>query len=117
MRAEIRSLGSLWVDDLTAWVPDREDWALPVRIVAGPDDGPGEESFDVMVCSVAWIADRVDRLGIIDGRHHVLVDSFNWASLSRYLSRRVSECQGDTWSEVAERLGRLGFWEFEDYRD
>jgi immunity protein 8 of polymorphic toxin system len=29
---------------------------------------------------------------------------------------RVQEVEADTWSELGERLGRLGYWEFEDYR-
>jgi hypothetical protein len=28
----------------------------------------------------------------------------------------VQEIEAETWSEVGERLGRLGYWEFEDYR-
>jgi hypothetical protein len=27
----------------------------------------------------------------------------------------VQEVQGETWHEVGERLGRLAYWEFEDY--
>jgi hypothetical protein len=28
----------------------------------------------------------------------------------------VHEVQADTWAEIGERLSRLGYWEFEDYR-
>ena len=29
---------------------------------------------------------------------------------------RVREVEAETWSEIGERLGRLGYWEFEDNR-
>jgi hypothetical protein len=31
--------------------------------------------------------------------------------------RRVANCEGDTWQQVALKVGRLGHWEFEDYRE
>jgi len=30
--------------------------------------------------------------------------------------RGVHEVESDTWAEIGERLGRFGYWEFEDYR-
>lgn len=42
MRAALWFLTALDVDDLPAWTPESERWALGLRIVAGPDDGPGE---------------------------------------------------------------------------
>ena len=32
-----------------------EDFALRVRVFAGPADGQGEESFDLTVCSPEWL--------------------------------------------------------------
>jgi len=39
------------------------------------------------------------------------------AGLESYLARRVERCEGRTWEDVAEQLARLGYWEFEDYRE
>jgi hypothetical protein len=33
-----------------------------------------------------------------------------------YVEQRVARCEGVTWRDVAERLGRPGLWEFEDYQ-
>ncbi|MBW9210511.1 immunity 8 family protein [Mumia sp. zg.B21] len=116
MRAAVRSLLSFDVDELHAWAPDSDAWALGLRVVAGPDDGPGEESFDVTVCSVAWLTEQVRRDGVVDGRHHLIVEWFDWRSLRAYIERRVHQCEGATWREVAEKLARFGYWEFEDYQ-
>jgi hypothetical protein len=107
---------SLDVDDLAAWAPESDNWVLALRLLAGPDDGPGEESFDLTVCSPAWLAERTRRDGILDGRHHLIVERYDWPTLRRYVERYVDQCEGATWRDVAEKLGRLGFWEFEDYR-
>ena len=116
MRAALRSLASYDVEDLSSWVPDSAEWAVGIRILAGPDDGPGEESFDVTVGSLAWLASRVRRDGVVDGRHHLFMESFDWPRLNSYIERRVQGCEGATWPEVAEKLARLGYWEFEDYQ-
>jgi hypothetical protein len=107
---------SLDIDDLANWVPQRANWALGLRILAGPSDGPGEESFDVTVCSVGWLKERVLRDGVLDGRHHLIVESFDWQVLREHVERYVQRCEGETWREVAEKLARFGYWEFEDYQ-
>ena len=115
MRAELRSLGSLYVEDLSSWIPDADEWAVGIQIVAGPVDGPGEETFNLTVCSVAWVALRVAQDGIFDGRHHLVLAGFRWDLVRSYIERRVKLCEGHSWKEVANCLGRLGYWEFEDY--
>jgi len=97
---------------------EAEQFAFRVRLLLGPVDGPGEESFDLTVCSPQWLAVRAPREGLIDGRHHVIVnaESFDPADLRQWLDQRVSSVEAPTWREVGEKLARLGYWEFEDYR-
>lgn len=37
---------------------EAEHLAFDVRLILGPADGPGEESFDLTVCSPEWLAAR-----------------------------------------------------------
>ncbi len=60
---------------------------------------------------------RVQEEGIVDARHTLVVDAFDYAELLRFLDRRVSACEGETWDATAQKLSRLGHWEFEDYRE
>lgn len=95
------------------------EFSLLVRMIVGPLDAPGEESFDVTVCSPEWLALACRRVGgIYDVRHHVVVnvDEFDERALVAWLSARVQEVEAETWSAVGDRLGRLAHWEFEDYR-
>ncbi len=82
----------------------------------GPKGEPGEESFDVTICTVGWLTDRIHEARIVDLRHHVLVASYDYLRLERYLLRQVSACEGPSWPEVAALVGRIGRWEFEDYQ-
>lgn len=116
MRAAIRSLMSLDVNDLEGWRPETDSWAIGLQLLAGPADGLGEESFDLTVASPAWLAARARRDGVVDGRHHLIMESYDWPLLRSYIERRVHQCEGSTWGEVAEKLARLGYWEFEDYK-
>ena len=98
---------------------DPSEFALRVRMIVGPPGSPGEESFDVTVCSPEWLAKTCREVGgIYNARHHLVVDvdDFDVRALRAWLAPRVQEVQAESWSEIGERLGRLGYWEFEDYR-
>lgn len=115
MRAELRALVSLEVDDLASWRPDGEEWAVSLRILAGPAGEPGEESFDLVVCSAAWLGAQALEQGLVDARHHLVADAFHWTRICSYIEKRVAGCEGSLWPEVAEKVSRLGYWEIEDY--
>lgn len=115
MRAVLKSL-DLHPDPST--LPgDPAEFSLNARMIVGPHDGPGEESFDITVCTAEWLRTAA-RSEFYDARHHVVVDfdTFDRNALHAWLARRVESVHADTWTQIGERLGRLGHWEFEDYR-
>lgn len=103
------------VADLRSWSPPTEEFAVLIQLLVGPSDGPGEESFDVTLCTASWLAERAASEHVVDARHHVVVDSYDYDGIDQYFTRRVAACEGSTWQEVAAKLSRLGRWEFEDY--
>jgi Immunity protein 8 len=116
VRAELKHL-HLEPDPATLSA-EPESFSFIARMLIGPSDSPGEESFDVVVCSPQWLAARCREAGLYDARHYLVVDveQFGKRQLHRWLESRVSNVQAETWGEIGERLGRLGYWEFEDYR-
>lgn len=97
---------------------DPASFGFTARMVVGPLNSSGGESFDVWVCTPEWLAVECQRQGgILDARHHVVVDfgSFDQRALREWLQARVERAEGPTWPELANRLSRLGHWEFEDY--
>jgi hypothetical protein len=45
----------------------------------------------------------------------VTVETFDQRALRDWLDARVQELEAPTWREIGERLGRIAYWEFEDY--
>jgi hypothetical protein len=115
MRGELRRMHSPDVPDLRSWSPDQGPAAILVQLMVGPDDGRGEESFDVTLCTADWLGQRARSEGIVDGRHHVVVSDFNYDDVERYFRSRVAACEGSSWQDVAAKVARIGRWEFEDY--
>lgn len=119
MKARVRSLFSTDIDSpLSAYVPpDSGHFALLVRAMVGPDEGPGEESFDILVCTPSWIAQLCEERGFIIGRHHLVVNRYDWRYIEATLKSLIENSSGDSWSQVASKLAQLGHWEFDEYHD
>jgi hypothetical protein len=53
---------------------DPTRFMMLARMIVGPPDAPGEESFDITVCSPEWLARACCKVGgIYNARHHVVV--------------------------------------------
>jgi hypothetical protein len=97
---------------LRSFVPADPAFSMLVQLLVGPSDGPGEESFDVLVCSPEWLRQRGKPT---IGRHHLIVPSYDYDRLLEFVGEYLQGCEGSDWKEVAAKVGRLGRWEFEDY--
>lgn len=68
--AQVKGIYTTDMDRLDLHPPaDPENACLWVRAMVGPGGGPGEESFDIGVCTPKWLADRSQQEGFAVGRH------------------------------------------------
>ena len=116
MRPVVRSAMSSDVDIATYESMDPLDDAVWIRFMVGPSDSIGEESFDVLVCTAAWLARTVRESGPQMGRHHLIVDRMDVGAAIGFLRSQIEALDAPTWPILGERIGRIGAWEFEDYR-
>ena len=86
---------------------------LPCKFT--PQDGPGDETFQITVCTPQAIKALLDHDGIVVGRHLLLVSDLDPAKIEVFLHDRLRRLDGNNWPELAEKIGRLAYWEFEDY--
>lgn len=116
MRAVLKSLE--FDPDPSTLSGDPAEFMLLARMIVGPIDSPGEESFDVTICSPEWLAAASRKVGIYDARHHLVVNvqDLDLSMIRSWLTARVQEVAGESWPDIGERLARLGYWEFEDYQ-
>lgn len=116
MRAAVRGFSSPDVDLHDYRPSDPEDDGFLLQMMVGPADGPGDESFDIIVCSSAWFARLARERGPQIGRHHLVMDRVDIQSVEAFLRRQVEQLDEPSWQELALKVGRLGRWEFEDYQ-
>jgi Immunity protein 8 len=115
IRATIRRFHSPDVD-VEAYEPaDPADAGFLLQLIVGPSGGPGEESFDVTVCTPAWLGRTLLGSGPLIGRHLLIVDTIDLPRIKSFLQAQIEKLDEATWLELAAKLGRLGRWEFEDY--
>jgi hypothetical protein len=115
MRPVIKAFDGIWDEPDEYVSPDPENDSFTLRMLIGPPDSPGLESFDVLVCTPEWLAGAV-REGPQIGRHMLIVERLDLAKVEAFLRQRVEQIRGSTWSEVAEKVARIGYWELEDVR-
>jgi Immunity protein 8 len=117
VRAELKGLDADG-HEVGAFRPD-DPVAFSVNLSAsvGPAGEEGAEQFQFTVCSPRWQAEQPLPKGFAFQRHTLLVDSWDPDVVERAISDLCRRTEGATWRDVATKLSRFGFWEFEDYRE
>lgn len=117
LQPELHWLHSPDLLDMRASIPDDpENFCLLVQALVGPPGDQGEESFDFLVCTPNWLYRSLAEQPAIFGRHYLFVQRYDYELIVATIERLCASISCSNWSEVAERLGRYGQWEFEDYR-
>lgn len=116
MKALIRDIYSSDVDVESYRSADRYDDGQWIRLLIGPDGEPGEESFDVLVCTPRWLARRLNQGGFQFVRHTLLMEAFDLSTAIDLLRHEVASVTGSTWAELLLDLVQIGRWEFQNYR-
>lgn len=116
MIAELKGFYSTEIDDLENYRPeDPEKFAFGLQILVGPKGENVEESFDIEVCTLKWLEEAYGEDDVIMGRHRLMVRYYNYKRIIDFIERYLRTCSGENWQEVAEKVARLGYWEFENY--
>jgi hypothetical protein len=117
MKAQLKRLHSPDVRDLRIFEPQNPtNFQVFVQAMVGPEGDDSYESFDLIVCTPHWLAEKIAREGPVLGLHHIVVAGFDYAELLKFIQGFCSSCEGESWKDVAVKVALLGRWEFEDYR-
>lgn len=85
--------------------------------VTKADDPGGEDFFEFDVHSPDTLQDLLERRGAVLGRGIVVVvDEYDPERVAEEMRPLVESVAGQTWEEVAFRVGSLGPWEFEGWK-
>ncbi|TFZ54494.1 hypothetical protein E4V01_25120 [Methylorubrum sp. Q1] len=91
-----------------------DPYCILIQAMYGIHGQEGDESFDILVCNPSWIELEANN-GIFSGRHYLITTRFDIDVIKKFLIDIALNCAASSWQEAAERLGRYGKWEFEDY--
>jgi hypothetical protein len=112
MRARLKALRSDAVPDLSRYVPAVPgDFAIPLALEVGPLGLRGRERFELLVVTPRWLERRYGRRGAVPGRGKLVVFEWDLERIRAFLARKIEACTGDTWPEVARKVGRIAEWE------
>jgi len=92
---------------------DPADAAVLFEASIGPKGREDAEVFSfVAITPRALARDQGTRWG----RGYLILNHVSWAGVETAVRNLLSQCSGDNWAQVAERLNREMHWEFEAYR-
>jgi hypothetical protein len=115
IKPEIRRFHSPDAPFLDSYVtPANGLFVVLIQMFIGAENGEGEESFDVVVCSSSWI-ERKCAVDPMFCEQMIVARSFDWPKIRKLLEQRVATVHGETWPDVARQLERIGRWEFSGY--
>ncbi|QOT80092.1 hypothetical protein F7R26_021630 [Cupriavidus basilensis] len=86
------------------------------RVGSDDEEGGGGHLYQILACTPARITREYGQAGAIWGRHMLIVFEFDPERIKSEITRYVNGCTGKDFSEMAQKVPRIGAWEFEDYQ-
>ena len=112
--AELKSI-DFYHGSLKTYAPDASaPFEFQVTLLVGPKGQLGEELFVVTICNALALAEEAKR-GPVFGAGRLIVTNFEYDQFRRTVEAYCARCTGETWTEVALKVSRLGAWEFGDH--
>lgn len=116
MRAEVKRFAMVGGEFSDYWPEDVKSFCIGADVTIGPEGSLGGDIFSFEVCTPRWLLRReCEQPDFV--RHTILVDEYDEDAIKNLVRNLVENTTGETWSEIATKLARYMFWEFEDYEE
>lgn len=110
MKAVIVSYDCTDHDPINKWVPqDPLNVDFWMNFTIGPDKTAGD-NFQVRVITQKNVS------AIKNIEHHIVLASYSWPSVMESVEFILENNQGHDWSEIANKLSKVMYWEFDNYQ-
>ena len=117
MIAEVKSIISPDILDFKTYYPeDDTSFLFLLQVIVGIKGKEGGDTFDIEICTPQWLLQNYDASSIVFGRGRLIVFEYNIERIFNRITKFCESCSGNTWEEIAPKIGRIGLWEFEDYQ-
>jgi 23S rRNA maturation-related 3'-5' exoribonuclease YhaM len=105
------------VVDLFDYHPeDPEDFGFQLTLTIGIEGQKGADNFQLMVATPKHIQKIHPNQSAILLRHYLVVFRYDFNEILDVINKYIRSIEEDTWERVAEKIGRVAQWEFEDYK-
>ncbi|NLS19058.1 hypothetical protein HGP16_21190 [Rhizobium sp. P40RR-XXII] len=115
MKAEVKQYSMVGGEFSSYWPDDVTDFCIGADVTVGPEGVPGGDIFSFQVCTPRWLAHSAGGKPCFI-RHTILMDEYDEDVLKSTVRKLVENTTGNSWEEIAKKLARYMFWEFEDYQ-
>ena len=116
MRAKLKDFMTSDIDPETFWPDEEDDFGFYVQATIGPENEEGGDVFGFQVCTPKWLANEYGKESVILARHIIIVFEYDFYAVRKKISDLCNKTLGNDWAEIAPKLARYGYWEFEDYK-
>lgn len=104
--------------DLKSYHPESStNFVLYLQAFIGPADEDSADAFNIIVCTPIWFAENYITDPVVFGRGYIFVFEYNLEIIEKVIDEFCEKCIGENWMDVAQKVSRIGIWEFEDYKD
>jgi len=116
MKAKLKRLYSADYD-LSSFYPESEtNFILYLQAFIGPEDEDSSDAFNIAICTPEWLSEHNKYEEVIFGRGYIIVREYDLMVIKTEITKFCENCLGENWVEVAQKVSRIGIWEFEEYK-
>ena len=115
MRAELKSIIISDIDIDNYWPDEEDNFCFYLQANIGVEGRDGGDIFGFSVCTPKWILENRSKDQIFFMRDTIIVFEYDIERVKSVIKNLCDRTFGENWLEIAEKLKRFGYWEFEDY--
>ena len=117
MRAVIKGHYISDNEDLSTYEPTQPQvFGFILTFAIGPENSAGQDFFEILVASAAYLAKHYSEQMPTFMRHIMLASDYNVQAAVAHVSKYISTLEEDSWEKLVAKIGRMARWEYEDYR-
>jgi hypothetical protein len=117
MKGQLKNIDMNSHVSLDDYFPDDEKcFGLWLTALIGKEGSSGGDYFQLLVCTPNWIKKEYSCQKAVWGQHMLIVFEYDLNIIKKELNSYLDKCIGDTWLSIAQKVGRIAAWEFEDYQ-
>ncbi|MDQ0062461.1 Imm8 family immunity protein [Paenibacillus harenae] len=90
-----------------------DDFLLSGTACIGTKESSAGDYFDFTVITPKALEKKIRTTNFIYGRGYFIVSEFNYAIIKEKIVSIISNCNGESWEEIALKLSPYFYWEYE----